>query len=206
MTKTEAKDILVNRLGWRDDKTVSGFTLSAQNLTTDSGRYYQSEHSSVTLQNIRDTQPILSISESDFNDYLYQLKEQVAYQVLSDVFEKDTINDHLFTLYPSGFDNVLSLRMVIVVSEVIMSSVRSNNIDRFTKDFIGKLHYDIFRDAPNKFAIRGANYNHSLGASTRYSFELASVQRRFGSQRNSLKVITQGQVFNNKLNEKQEQF
>ena len=116
--------------------------------------------------------------------------------MLSEVFEKDTINDHLFTLYPSGFDNAISLRMVIVVSELMLSSTRSNDTERFTKDFVGKLHYDIFREAPNKFAIRGANYNYALGVTTRYGFEIQSVQRRFGSARNRLKTITKGQVFN----------
>lgn len=201
MTVSEAKDILVLRLGWRDDKTVEGFIVSANNLTTNSGRYYQSEHSAITLANIRDCQPITNISVDDFNSYLEDLKEQVAYQVLSAVFEKDVIDDKLFTLYPSGFDNALSLRMVIVVTELILTSVRSNSIERFTKDFVGKIHYDIFRDAPNKFAIRGANYKYSLGATTRYGFEIESVQRRFGSLRNRLRTITKGQVFNEYIND-----
>ena len=205
MTISEAKDILVKRLGWREDNTVEGFVLSANNLLTNSGRFYQSEHSSITLVNIRDCQPLLSISEVNFNSYLEDLKERVAYQVLSDVFEKDTINDHLFILYPSGFDNALSLRMVIVISELIMSSTRSNSIERFSKEFVGKLHYDIFRDAPNKFAIRGANYKYAMGASTRYGFEIQSVQNRFGALRNRLKTVTKGEVFNRYINDIDEQ-
>lgn len=192
MTISEAKDILVKRIGWRDDKTVDGFVVSAANLYTDSGRFYQDEHSAITLVNIRNCQPISDISTDDFNTYLEGLKTQVAFQVLSNVFEKDTVNDVLFDLYPSAFDNAVSLRMVIVVSELMMTSTRYNVTERFTKDFVSKLNYDIFREAPNKFAIRGANYAHTLGIATRYGFEIKSVQRRFGSQRNRIRTITKG--------------
>ena len=201
MTISEAKDILVDRLGWRDDKTISGFTLSAPNLITDSGRFFQAEHSSVTLENIRDCQPIVDISEDDFNAHLVNLTEQVSYQVLSDVFERDFIDDNLFNLYSTSFDNVISLRTVIVVAEAIMTSTRSNRIERLGDDFIGKLNYDIFREAPNKFAIRNLNYIHSMGITTRYAMELGSVQRRFGNQRNMLRTITKGQSFRADVNE-----
>jgi hypothetical protein len=201
MTISEAKDILIDRLGWRDDKTISGFTLSAPNLITDSGRYLQAEHSSVTLENIRDCQPIVDISETDFNLHLVNLTEQVAFQVLSDVFERDFIDDNLFNLYSTSFDNLMSLRTVIVVAETIMTSTRSNRIERLGDDFVGKLNYDIFRDAPNKFAIRNLNYKHSMGITTRYAMELGSIQRRFGNQRNMIRTITKGQSFITDINE-----
>ena len=75
-----------------------------------------------------------------------------------------------------------------------MTSSRSNKVKRFTDDFIGKLNYDVFREAPNKFAVRGSNYNHTMGISTRYGFELESCRRRFGNTRNMLKTITKGAV------------
>lgn len=196
MTISEAKDILVDRIGWRDDNTVTGIVISANNLLTNSGRFFQDEHSAITLANIRDCQPILNILDADFNIYLEQLKNQVALQVLSVVFEKDTVNDSLFTLYPSSFDNAVSLRMVIVVSELMMTSTRYNVTERFSKDFVSKLNYDIFREAPNKFAISAANYSHTLGIATRYGFEINSVARRFGSQRNKIKTITKGEISN----------
>lgn len=193
---SEAKDILIKRIGWRDDKTVEGFVVSPENLETNSGRFFQDEHSAITLSNIRDCQPLLNISTDDFNSYLENLKTQVAYQVLSNVFEKDKVSDRLFDLYPSAFDNAISLRMVIVVSELMMTTTRYNPTERFTKDFVGKLNYDIFREAPNKFAISAANYSHTLGIATRYGFEIKSVQRRFGSQRNRIRTITKGEVSN----------
>lgn len=194
MKLSEAHTILVNRIGWRDDKTVSGFNLSAENETADSERYFQSEHPVVTLLNIRDCQPLSGIGEVDFNEFLENLRSDCVWQVLGDVFEKDYIDDHLLGKFPTSFDNCILLRMVINVSEMVMTSSRSNKTKRFTDDFIGKLNYDIYREAPNKFAIRGANYKHSMGISTRYGFELQSCQRRFGNVRNMLKTITKGAV------------
>ena len=200
MNLQEAKDILKTRVGWRDDKTVSDFTLSADNLQSDSGRVFQSEHSAITLANIRDCQPVRSISEDDFNEFLSDIKEQVVLQVLSDAFERDYVNDNILEIYPTSFDEVISLRMVIVVSELIMTSTRQNAVERFGKDFVGKLNYDIYRDAVNKFANNSANYKYSMGISSRYGFALSSIQRRFGDQRNRIKTITAGQVVNEQYN------
>lgn len=196
MTLKEAKDILINRIGWRDDKTVEFFLLSIANKTSESGRVFQGEHSAITLANIRDCQPIVSITENDFNDYLEDIREQVVIQVLSDAFERDYIDEKVLEYYPSAFDDSISLRMVIVVSELIMTSTRLNNISRFDSDFIGKLNYDIYRESPNKFAIQDRNYTYSMGITTRYAFALDSIQRRFGDQRNRIKTVTRGAVFN----------
>lgn len=201
MTIKEALAILVNRIGFEDDKTVTGFTPSAPVLLTDSGRYFQQEHSAVTLQNIRDCQPVPKISTAEFNLYLQRLKIQACQKVLNDAFERDYLNDKLFELYPTGFDSAVSLQMVIIVSELIITSTRSNRVERLNDDFVGKLNYDIFREAPNKFAIRGANYNYSLGVATRYGFEITSVRRRFGTVRNLLKSVTKGDAITSLLHE-----
>lgn len=197
MTLSEVKDILITRIGWKEDNTLSGVvTLSAANILSDSDRYFQSEHPAVTLENIYDCQPVEKISELNFQKYLEDLRTQCVLQVLSDTFEKDHVNDKLLTLYPTAFDNAISLRMVIIIGELIMSTTRSNNIERMTREFVGKLNYDLYRDAPNKFAIRGANYRFTMGVATRYGFEIQSVQRRFGQQRNMLRTITKGATTN----------
>jgi hypothetical protein len=197
MTLSEVKDILVTRIGWRDDKTLGGLvSLSADNLLSDSGRNFQSEHPAVTLENIYHCQPVEKIDNAGFQEYLENLREQCVLQVLSDTFEKDYVNDSLLNLYPTAFDNAISLRMVIIVGELIMTSTRSNAIERLNKEFVGKLNYDLYREAPNKFAIRGANYQYTLGIATRYGFEISSVQRRFGQQRNMIQTITKGAVSN----------
>lgn len=194
MTLLETHTALVERIKWRDDKTVTGFVLSAANLAVGMDKVFQTGHSAITLENIRDCQPILDISESDFNNYLKNLRSDCVMQVLGDVFEKDYVPDNIFTIHPTAFDDAIIMRMVINVSEMIMTASRTNRIKRIGNDFVGKLNYDVFRESPNKFAIRGANYNHTLGIATRYGFELESVRRRFGQSRNLLKTTTKGQV------------
>jgi hypothetical protein len=196
MTLTELSVELVKRIGWRADGTVERFSLSASNILSESGLDFQQEHSAVTLANIRDCQPITNISETDYQNYLEVIKLQAVNQVLNDSFERDVVNDDLLTLFPRGFDKAIMLRMVIIVAELISTSGRKNGTKRFSDEFLGRLNYDVFRSAPNKFAIRGANYNYTLGIATRYGFEIESVQRRFGTQRNLLKTITKGQVSN----------
>lgn len=194
MTLEQLHDILVERVGWDNDKTVKGFALSTENSTALGNTYFQDEHTAVTLQNIKDCQPNVNISATEFNDYLLRLKSKVVRQVLSDCFERDTVNDNLITLYPRAFDVVIRMRMVIYIGELIITTGRSNPTSRFTKGFIGKLHYDIFRDSVQKFANRASTYKYAMAIATRYQFELQSVQRRFGTQRNMMRTITKGQA------------
>ena len=196
MTIEETYALIATRIGWKDDKTVKGFTPSTLNQTTDSGLFFQDEHSAITLTNIHSCQPRAEISNEDFEIYLDDLRKATVRQVLKDVFSRDYVNDKLLDVYPTAFDDLISLKMTIKISELIMTAIRSNRTKRYDAQFVGKLNYDVFREAPNKFAIRGANYIQSLGISTRYDYFLAKTQRRFGDEAIRLKTITKGQVSN----------
>jgi hypothetical protein len=84
--------------------------------------------------------------------------------------------------------------MVLVVGEIIITTSRSNETSRFTDRFIGKLHTDIYRVLDND-QMASSKFRHTLGIASRYDMELRSLQRRFGQQRNLLKTITKGQVY-----------
>lgn len=198
MTLAEAHTTLKTRIGWKDDGTADSIVLSSTTTTSDSGAFFNTAHPAITLANIYDCQPVAKMTSDKFNQYLLDLRDECVRQVLHDAFEKDLINDDLLTTYPSGFDEAIRLKMVIMVAELIMTSVRSNRNERFNRDFAAKLNYDLYRESPNKFAIRGANYRHTLGVATKYGFEIQSVQRRFGDLRNVLRTVTKGQV-NNEL-------
>ena len=198
MNLSEATDLLEKRLGWKEDKTIEGFALNADNLITESGLYFQDEHSAITLLNIMECQPIASILDSDFNIFLSDLRKSTVRQVLNDALEKDYLDDDIFNLYSSGFDKAISLKMTIKVSELILTGIRSNRTQRLNEAFVGKLNYDVFRESPNKFAVSRLNYQHTMGISTKYAYELSSVQRRFGQQRNLLRTITKGEAFDGK--------
>lgn len=198
MNLSEAHSTLKTRIGWKDDGTVPSIVLSSQTIQSDSGVYFNMAHPAITLINIYETQPLSEISSDQFNAFLIEQRDEVVRQVLNDAFEKNYLDDNLLTKHPSGFDEAIRLKMVIRIAELIMTSIRSNRTQRFTREFASKLNYDIYRESPNKFAIRGANYKETMGAATRYAFELQSLQRRFGDLRNVLRTVTKGQV-NNEL-------
>ena len=194
-THTEIKDILLTRIGWRQE-LGSPITVDATNLTTDSGRFFQDEHSAVTVENIRDCQSIVDIKEWDLNTKLTQLREQAVYQVLSDVFnKKDIISDEV-NANIRMFDQLILLRMVIIVSEIIITSSRSNKVQRFSSAFIDKLHFDVIGSSNVRFAVTNRNYKYSMGVTSRYGVEVQEVQRFFGQQNRMLKSVTRGEAIN----------
>ena len=140
MTYTEAKDILDQRINWRNTNN----TLTAANTTTDSGRVFQDEHSAVTLDNIKACQPEVGINDADFNTYLTQLRHAAIYQVLADVYgsENKIVQDEL-DCNVDVFDNAISLKMVLKVAELIITSTRSNYTESLTKDFVNQLMVDV---------------------------------------------------------------
>lgn len=193
-THSEIKDIIINSIGWKDE-LQNPITLDAANQVTDSGRYFQDEHTAVTIENIKDCQRIANISDDDMNTVLAQMRESVVYKVISDVFNRSDIQENVIRANPRIFDNAISLRMVLDVSELITTSTRSNSIQRFTKDFIGKLHFDIFGNSQTKFAVTNRNYKWSMGLSSRYGAEIWELRRFFGTNK-ALKSITKGEAFN----------
>lgn len=195
MKLSEVATILETRIGWDNDKTIDGFVLDAHNQTTDSGMFFQSEHTAITLETIRYCQPRPNISDADFNEYLTKLRMQAVRQVLDDAFEKDYVKDNLLTLFPNGFDSAIKLRMVIVFGEIVMTSSRSNRIERTTKELAAKMHYDLYRDTVQKFANNNSNYRYAMGIAARYSAEITEVERRFGTRSGLLKTITKGQAY-----------
>ena len=198
---SDAIDQLETRLGWKDDGTLAllspsvDISLSANNLISDSGRFFQDENPAVTLLNIYECQPVPRLSSAKFQAFLDDFRKSAVQQVFNDAFEKDFVDEDILTLYPRAFDNAISLKMVIRVSELIMTAVRSNRNKRLSEDFVAKLNYDLYRESPNKFAVQRANYKHTLGIASKYAYELTSVQRKFGQTRNLAKTITKGQAF-----------
>lgn len=183
MTYTEARDILDKRVNWRD----TGGYLTAANSTTDSGRYFQDEHSAVGLDNIRACQPEVNISDADFNTYLTQLRHATILQVLADVFvsESDIRQDELdFNI--GSFDNAISLRMAVNVMELIINTKRSNATEIPLKQNM------VFAD------LNGHVDAKSVGYRDRYRFHIKELKKALGKQ-TKLKSVTAG-AYNNYLN------
>lgn len=185
MTYTEARDILDKRINWRD----TGSYLTADNSTTDSGRYFQDEHSAVTLDNIRACQPEVGISDADFNTYLTQLRQAAILQVLADVFGSESeITDGEIELRVGLYDNAISLRVAVNVLELVINSIRSNSTEIPLKENVHKLMVDLNGHVDSKW----------IGLRNRYQSHIRELKTALNKQ-TKLKSITAG-AFNNYLN------
>lgn len=187
MTFTEVRDILDNRVNWKD----SGGYLSSDNTTTDSGRYFQDEHSAVTLDNIRDCQPEIGISDADFNTYLSDLRKSVVLQVIADVYGAESkIKESEITDNVGVFDNAISLGMVVKVMQLIITSTRSNRTESISKEFVNKLAVELNGHVDAKW----------IGFRNRYNFHIKELKKTMNSQ-SRINTITIGNRANYELRE-----
>lgn len=164
MTIQEAKQILIGRIGFQGDEPISG-------------RFYESEHPIISLENIKVSQPEIDITDEDFTLYISNLKSSVCFQVLSDVVIKNGVNDNLFDLYPSLFDNLLAMQMQIKVYNILLSSTRSSRNEAINKNSLQRIYFDL---KGNKGSEK---YPIADGIEHKYRSEVRRVKNRVGGQR-----------------------
>lgn len=171
MTHIELKELLLERIGWKQIPSTFSITLDAENLTSDSGRYFNSdEHQFVTLPNIYETIDEIEANATVFNSRLKDLKSQVILLVLSDVFSVTDIQDDVITNREALFDNAISKRMAIVIGELILTSTRTNTIERMTKQMLQKLFFEINGSEGNP------NFPNYIGLKSRYGQEIKRLK------------------------------
>lgn len=171
MTHVELKDLLIERIGWKQIPSSFSIIVDAENLTTDSGRYFNaSEHPFVTLPNIYDTIDEIEADAAIFNGRLKDMRDQVILLVLSDVFDVIDIQDDVLTNRETLFDNAISKRMAIVVGEIILTSTRTNTIERITKEYLQKLFFEINGSQGNE------NFPNYVGLKSRYGQEIKKLK------------------------------
>lgn len=79
---------LSSRIGWQQPTQVDSVALDEDNLTSDSGRYFQQFHPMLTLQNLRATIEDEKLNDMQFNGFLADLKKGVITSVLNAVFNR----------------------------------------------------------------------------------------------------------------------
>ena len=134
-------DLLKDRVGWVNpiDSTFP-FALEPRNKVSTSGRDFQFYHGYVTGKNIVAIHPNKSLTELEFNQYIYDLRVQSALDALYLVIDKDVNYDPLFDhdSYVSGriglFDEVIGLVHALKVLSLLRNSIRSNRIERVNAD------------------------------------------------------------------------
>lgn len=136
MTHIELRDLLVNRIGFKQEVGFTAHIVDANNQLSISGRYFQDEHPTVLLDNILASMPKIPVNDIEFNVYLKMLMERAIILVLSEVFEVTDIQDDLLTCDDTILDNAISKRMAIIVGESILSSTRSSRLDSQNKSIL----------------------------------------------------------------------
>jgi len=87
--RAEVISKLFGRVGWTQPTMAEYAILTAENLQSKSGRYFDRFHPATTIQNAKDAVNIdPGISNADFNTFLKSMQEDCIYSVLDGVFNK----------------------------------------------------------------------------------------------------------------------
>lgn len=180
MTIIETYELLKNRIGVRQSPDGS-FVIDADNLQSDSGRYYQDEHTAITLKNLHATIDVVDADDATFNRVLADFRKQAVIHTVSNVFDGTSIRD--LTGYVAAFDSAISLRFAIIALETMINSTRSNLTERILKNS-NKWFYDLNGGAGNE------NFPKLIGIKDRYAEEIRRLRDRFNSSSKTLDSFT----------------
>lgn len=139
MYSQEAIDVLINRIGWSEISSDLPFGLTTENRTADSGKKFNFYHSMVTVDNIYYAVPDADIEETDFNDFLKDVREQSVLNILASILDEHTDYDPL-TDYSNIiidratlFDKAIGYSVATKMIELFISTERSNFRERNAK-------------------------------------------------------------------------
>lgn len=179
MTHLELSQELLHRVGFKTPLVYS-FTPDPNGAgKSESGRYFQDEHSIVRLENIRACQPDSSVDTDDdlFNIYLLDLKRQTSLKLVHDVFKQvNSINDDVLLKYPMAFDEAIALRMVVDLGEMIINSQRTSGLQRVTAEMKSNFYRELNGVKPKEYVTE------SMGILARYKAELKTLRKLFQQQ------------------------
>lgn len=184
MTHVELKDLLVSRIGWDQYPSDFALTLDAENKTSESDRVFNAnEHPFVTLDNIYSTMETPNASAAQFNAHLKRMRDQTILLVLSDVFRVSDLQDDVITGRENIFDNAISKRMAITVGETILTSTRSNRVERIIKEQQKTLFFELNGNADSSSSRANPNFPTYVGLKSRYGQEIQRLRDEFNQEK-----------------------
>lgn len=83
---------LNKRVGFQQPAATVDAIVAGDNLLTDSGRYFQDFHASITIANLRATQEYAGLTNDQFNTSLADLKRSIIMAGLNSVFVQPPVN------------------------------------------------------------------------------------------------------------------
>lgn len=181
MTRLELVDTLEERVGWKQP-TATSFVVDATNLTSEGGRFFQDQHDFVKISTIKELMEKPNGTDSEVNAYLTELRKRVVLLVVDEAFSGYNINNLVIADCLELLDAAISKRMAMKLGEILMASVRSNRVERISKEAMKYFFFDLNGDV---------NYPNKISISEGYSKELSYLKDMFNTE-NTLDVVTLG--------------
>ncbi|RRJ91524.1 hypothetical protein EG240_05830 [Paenimyroides tangerinum] len=140
MYSESSKILISKRVGWSvPTDSLFSVEISEDNQTATSGRYVNSFHQLATVENLFFTIDENKTGESEFNKTLYSMLKEASIEVLNKVLDQhkdydfDKDYDSEIEKYQSLFDEPLGYLLAIKSIELLVSSNRSNAVERNSK-------------------------------------------------------------------------
>lgn len=151
---------LIDSIGW-DDPLGTSLVITTENLKSTTGRLFNSFHPLVTVENVNDTAGLKPIDIDQLNTELYGFKKQAALQTLNKVFNSSPqFNPALdyggdVVKYNGLLSDVYGLACSAMVIQMMLTSMRINEIERRTKYGVLKVELDGFRNDQGVLISKG---------------------------------------------------
>ena len=140
MYSESSKILISKRVGWSvPTDSLFSVEISEDNQTATSGRYVNSFHQLATVENLFFTIDENKTGEYEFNKTLYSMLKEASIEVLNKVLDQhkdydfDKDYDSEIEKYQSLFDEPLGYLLAIKSIELLVSSNRSNAVERNSK-------------------------------------------------------------------------
>lgn len=171
-TRLELATTLEKRVGWKQPAAIS-IVIDANNLTSQSGRFFQDEHSFVKVSTIVEIMEKANASDSEVNAYLTSLRKQVVLLVIDEAFSGYNVNNINIDDCIEQLDAAISKRMAMKIGEILSATVRSNRTERISKEALELYFFDVNGDP---------NYPSKMSISALYKKELDYLKDLFNTE------------------------
>ena len=171
MYSQEAINVLINRIGWSEMSSGLPFGLTTENTTGESSKKFNFYHSMILVDNIYSAVTDANISETDFNNYLKEVREQAVLNVLTSILDEhidyDPLVDYSNTIIQRAplFDKAIGYTVATKMIELFISTERSNFRERNAKMAYNTLKIELegAKNDNGHFVAKGILYHLGQG-------------------------------------------
>ena len=145
---SQAIAALETRVGWAQPVPPSNITLSVNNISSTSGRTFDSYHKLATVENVKNTLGTGVTDQSAFQSQLDRLRKQSVLKALNAIYDRNPLANLTRGVYGQNvnlsgvdyspviidranvFDDVIGYQMAYDIIQMMISTSRSNMTER----------------------------------------------------------------------------